>query len=375
MQVLSPLYVERIYNATYWDTWQLRLSQTRWKSHNNLITLDDEPFRVRGVSFNGIESECRCPLGLFTKPLSFFTTLLQSNGVNAVRLPLAWEVMANLSLPIGDCVGAEPLFRAGMPVGDMLELLLDHLHTKGIYALLDLHTIGGRITEYPWTDLVSEDQVILAWLNLMQRFHRHPAVMGAEIKNEPHGDQSMEGFLLHCTKVIRNIEHYLPAYEGLYFIAGVQNGGRPWGGAYEKSALASSFRGFRHPNSLCTVDTGVDRLVLCPHVYGCDVRGEKVGAEGPAQWQADYGFVKDMDTHWRDNSIVPTEFGGYMKAGSCDRDYYERWLEWHRGDRNLTAGGFFWTLGPFSQDTGGILDENYQVDWFKLNFLKRLSGD
>lgn len=356
---------------TYWNTWKAPVSSTRWRTQDNQVIYKNQTFNTRGISFNGIEADCRAPLGLFDKPLSFFLDTTDSVGINAIRIPVSYEVMNDLSLPI-NCVDGEPSLWSGMPVENLIQFLLDKLDERKIKAVFDLHTIGGVITPYPWTNSVSENQVVDAWLRFLRRFGMHNAIMGIEIKNEPHEPCTMTEFLNHCAKVIFNVGKYVPEYEGLFFISGVQIQS-PWGGAFDRKGL-TSVKGLKHPTLLCgpSVGDNVDRYVLSPHTYGTDVRGEGVQYEGPDTWERFYGFVTTLPNHWNATPVINTEYGGFMREGSSDRDYFERWMSWTI-QKGFKSGGFLWTLAPFSGDTGGLLSPSYEIDAYKADFLARLT--
>jgi hypothetical protein len=328
---------------------------------NNLFLLEEKEADravIRGVNFNGIESNCKAPLGLFDKPLTFFYDFLVENDFNAIRIPLSYEIMQDLSQGIGDCVSQEPSMYAYMPAEKMIYRLLDEAESRNLTVLFDLHTIGGVITPYPWTDSVTEEQVIHSWLHFLSEFGSHPALHGIEIKNEPHSDISTSVFLDHCVRVIRAITESIPDYGGLFYLSGTQVGVSPWGGAYDPSAFTSDHALLEYQS----------RLVLCPHVYGTSVRGEGVSSEGEDHWEVNYGFVSSLDSGWSEVPVIPTEIGGFLEGS--DLDYYSRWREWHVLKKNFRAGFFWWTLGDFSMDTGGLFTRSYEVESHKIEYIK-----
>ena len=371
----APL--ERMDNQTYWKQRFAPDHTLPIRAVGRGLVREGQPFRIRGISFNGMETDCHAPMGLWSKPLSFFFDVLRDHKFNALRIPLPYEVLANPTLPVGNCVGAEPRLHPGMPAIDVVTTILDLAHENGIVVLFDLHTIGGVITPLPWTDSVNEDMVVTAWVRFVEAVHEHPAFMGIEIKNEPHDAISLDRFFEHCAKVIGNIHREVPKYSGLFFISGVQNSG-PWGGSFDPGTMQNpqtipSFQGITHPNMLCVSDAYADQIVLNPHVYGTSVRGQGAASEGPADWERAYGFVTGLSNHWNQATVVPTEWGGYLDAS--DTDYYTRWTEWHVHTKGFTAGGFWWTLGPFSTDTGGLLDDQYNLIQKKMDMITRLTPD
>lgn len=367
--------LSQLSNESSWVGKALAPSSTTWRTLNGTILHDDEPFYIRGINLNGFESRCGAPLGLWDHSVADYLDIARSHEFNSIRVPLPYEAMQDLSIHVSDCVGADHNLRGGMQVGDLLQYILDEAYKRQIFVLIDLHTIGGKITPDPWTSDVSEDRVIEAWVKLMQRFGTHKALFAVEIKNEPHGLISMPEFATHCGKVICNIDHYVPAYQGLYVISGVEYKGSAWGGSFGSEKPTSTFQGLEHPNGLCLAGHS-DRYILNPHIYGPDVRGEGTvwEAKGPTPaWHTFYGFLRDTESHWKHAVILPTEYGGFMKPDSPDRAYFESWLDWHLG-QNYTAGGFMWTLdGRFSSDTGGLLEDGKTINQYKLEFAKRLT--
>lgn len=335
-----------------------------WTSQHCRVFYGDAPYFIKGVNWNGIESDCCVPHGLWQNSLSFYLDLLVDHGFNSLRVPLSFEVMQNLDLAVSPaCVRADPQY-ANMSLHDFLRRLLDDCWSRGVSVLFDLHTIQGEITPYPWTDLVTEENVVDAWKNLVLHFGTHPALMALEIKNEPHGEISAHTFQSHCRKVIEHIES-LGLFRGLYFISGVQIGNdAPWGGSVGMDASCS----------LCGLHVN-NRIVFSPHVYGPDVRGERVAREGWPEMQDRFGFLysKKGQNPWQENAIVVTEFGGHMEPGSADLAYFERWKVYMES-HNMTAGSYFWTLPQTSADTGGLITgaEWNELDLTKLNFLDRL---
>jgi endoglucanase len=349
----------------------LVLANTTWRVENNMTTLNGAPYPIQGANFHGIESDSHAPLGLFDKPLSFFLDFLQEQGFNSLRLPLPFEAMSDLDgYLVQDCVGAEPSLHAGMPVSQLIQRILDETTARNISVLVDLHTVGGVITEKPRTDQVSEDRVVSAWVSFMQRFGSQ--VFAAELKNEPHGSVTLDEFFQHCALVAEAITLHAPEFQGLFFISGVQANGSAWGGSYDRNTLQSaSFRGIKHPNVLCTGNISVDRIVLCPHIHGTSVRGEGARSEGETVWEDTYGFLTTLDNHWGNTSaLVVSEYGGFFQ--DSDLDFYERWLTWMQS-KGFRAGGYVWATTPFSRDTGGLFTESYDVRWDKVEYAKRLA--
>ena len=248
--------------------------------------------------------------------------------------------MENLDMAIKkECATAEPEI-LDKTVRQYLGVFLDHLSARGISVLFDLHTIGGEIIEMPWTDNVSEDRVVAAWVNFTQAFGKHPAVMGIEMKNEPHSSCTTYDFHQHCARVITAIGN---RFEGLYFVSGTTQSSvdkPPWGGTFEMISNDCD------ADPLCKLGI-FDRIVFAPHVYGPDVRGDDARMEGDEVFEKRFGFLK-RHPFFHDSAIVVTEFGGHMLEE--DGRYYDKWKTYMESV-NLTTGAFFWTFPPSYEDT------------------------
>ena len=340
-----------------------------WVTKHNALVYGDQVFHLKGLNWNGFESDCRIIHGLWANTLDHYLDILHKQDINALRFPLPFESMENMSLPIlASCVTADPSVPADTTVGHFIMVLLNKLRHRGMFALFDLHTIGGEITEFPWSNDVTEERVVQAWTNFAQQFGQHPAIMGLEIKNEPHGACTTAQFHQHSANVISQIRSHFP---GLFFIDGTalswndEDPKPPWGGTFEGISSRCD------DDALCQLGMS-DKLVFSPHVYGPDVRGDTVVHEDAHTLERRYGFLRNHP-FFNDSAIVVTEFGGRMEdPDGPDYQYFEMWKQYMH-DANMTAGSFFWTFPPSSYDTGGFLEDDWQtIHPQKLQFLKSI---
>lgn len=328
----------------------------------------DERFLLKGINWNGFESDCNVIHGMWANTLEYYLDLLRDHQFNAIRLPLPFEIMNDLDTVIkSSCTTADSTLYDGMTVRDFIPVLLDKLQSRGMFCVFDLHTIGGVITEFPWTDTVSEDQVLKAWLNFAQFIQEHPALMGFEIKNEPHGRCSTDDFHTHSAKVIQTI--HSPLFKGLFFIDGtshspVDGDVAPWGGTFEGISQNCD------DDALCSLKIP-ERIVFSPHIYGPDVRGlENTENEGDETFERRFGFLKNH-AFFNASAIVVTEFGGHLQ--NLDQSYFQKWASFMKKQGLDDSGYFFWTFPPSSADTGGFLNDDYvTINQEKVEFLQKL---
>ena len=339
----------------------------QWTTSGHQLFLGNETFRLKGINWNGVESDCRVVHGLWENSVDFYLDLLTLHDFNALRIPVPFEVMEDLSLPLKpSCVSADPFFSPDTNVGTFLRWFLAKAKDRGMFVVFDLHTIQGQITESVFTAEVSEDRIMRAWANFAETFGGTSNVMGFEIKNEPHGVLSTPAFHDHCAKVIARVLDKTPLFHGLFFIDGtsmssVDGNAAPWGGTFESiSNLCSD-------DALCAMNIP-GKLVFSPHVYGPDVRGTTALGEDEHTLFRRFGFIKTHE-FFNESAIVVTEFGGKMVEGSSDHAFFDTWLA-YINDHGLNAGAFFWTFPPTSFDTGGLLMDDFAtLDPVKLAFL------
>ncbi len=344
----------------------------KWYTSGGILFYESLPFWLKGINFHGMESDCRVPHGLWKNSLTSYLDVLQNMSFNAIRVPLSYEIMSDFTTPVNnDCLTADTRYY-GSSTKDFLTSFLDECHQRGIFILLDLHTIGSVITPLPWTDQVSEDQVIDAWVNTVRIFGSHSAVMGIEIKNEPHGECTLSQFVDHSVRVIRAIEDRTD-YDRLYFVSGVQKGqldyNNPWGGTYEGSGAES---GLASQQQLVDLNT-TSRIVVCPHIYGPDVRGVVAMSDTWMTFDRRFGFIRDLPAPWNEMPVIPTEVGGNLVPGTDDFAYFVSYRGYMQ-NRNFSAGSFWWTFPETSADTGGLLtgDAWVNVDSNKAGFLESM---
>lgn len=373
---LVPIADPPIPPMVWFDHWAPVPSNTTWRTQNRRILYRGQPVILRGINFHGVESECRVTHGLWKHPLSFYMDLLQNHKFNAVRVPLSYEVMSDLTQEIdAQCLSPaateELESRYVRTVGEYLGVFMDMAWERGMVTLFDLHTINGTITEYPWTKTVHERDVLLAWANVAEHFSDHPGLLGFEVKNEPHGTMRMEEFDQHCARVIWQVRQQVgDRFQGLWFIGGVQVEDGPWGGTIGDIGRPTTLENITHPSILCTMNV-TDRIVFSPHVYGPDVRGPRVASEGWDVMERRFGYLYNRSNHWNQSVILATEIGGFL--GPDDLRYYERWRDYVQ-TYGMDQGSFWWTLPETSKDTGGLLigPDWSEVDPVKMKFIESL---
>jgi hypothetical protein len=359
---------DKLYNTSYWNQWKPLYSNKNdtWRTCNRIIFKNDVPITIKGINFNGIETNCRIPLGLIDNPLSYFINFLTEFKFNSVRIPIGYETMSNLLLPIGEnCQHQDTFIQKNMSSKTMISYLLDTFDKNNISVIFIMPTIIHPNSSNIYNINHDDNLFIKTWLNFIKTFKTHPAIMGVEISNIHPYKIPMNRYLEFCAIMVFNIENFIPEYKGLYFLNGIHSD-TDW----KDYKSLPSFTKFDHPNILCALSTPIDKFLLSPHVYGPSKRGIHVMNENENDWEKSYGFVSDMDNHWKDTVVLPTEWG---MQDMDDKIFYDRWINWHVYIKNFKNGGYYWTLAPYRYDKGSVFDEMYNINYERLAYIDKLT--
>jgi len=325
---------------------------------------DGVPLPLYGVNWFGLETCDRAPHGLWSgRSVASFLAQLKGFGFNALRLPVAPEVLRDQGTVASWARGGDPAYPASPLAG--LRYVLEKAHGLGFYVLLDFHTfrchlIGGNLPGRPFDP--SQGYTKDDWLADLRRLAglslEFPNVFGIDLANEPYNLTWTEWKALAqegAREVLRVNPRVLVAVEGVGNLS--PNGGYNafWG---ENLAEARD-------------DLGLgDRLLYLPHVYGPSVHDQPYFSDPafpnnmPAVWDAHFGHLSGKRLPWGIG-----EFGG--RYTGQDRVWQEAFVDY------LRAKGvkvwFYWALNPNSGDTGGLLEEDWKTPvWDKIRLLGRL---
>ena len=287
-----------------------------------------------------------------------------ASGFNSLRIPFSNQVLEAGRMPTSIDYGQNADLK-GLSSLEVLDRILDGCAARGLRVILDRHrpTAAGQ-SELWYTDQVPEARWIDDWVMLAHRYRHQPAVVGADLHNEPHGaatwgdgNQATDWRLAAeraGNAVLAANPDWLILVEGVARYAGDYYW---WGG---NLTGAKDF-----PVRL----SAPEKLVYSAHDYGPEVYSQP--------WFGAPGFPDNLPDVWRRHwaylqadSIAPVllgEFGGR----SVGQDPEGRW------QRALVAflkssriGWTYWAWNPDSGDTGGVLEDDWKtVDPAKLALL------
>lgn len=322
-----------------------------YTSRNQTILYEDKiEVRIKGINYFGFESDCRAPQGLWIHDLDFYLDFVKENNFNAIRVPFSYEMALHLDdPPKWECVTQVQDQHCKSSVGNMMECFFIKAIQRGMFILLDFHTINGMITDTPYGDLQQHD-FLYAWDLILERFVNYPNLLGIDIKNEPHGITTWKQWGNVINTTIDHIQKRFPTFKGLYFIEGVEQDSC-WGGSFKQMT-----HNFKQPH----------HIVFSPHVYGVSVTHDKEKSGSFSQFESWFGFLHKK----YDQAIVIGEAGGSFNTQE-DIEWHYRYSQYLKSIHQTS--NFYFCLNPDSLDTGGLLGDDWTTpNDAKLQFLADL---
>ncbi|WMS41780.1 cellulase family glycosylhydrolase [Acuticoccus sp. MNP-M23] len=307
--------------------------------------------QIHGINWFGLESDIFTPHGLWARNWRELMDEAKSLGFNTLRVPFSGELVArNGGTPSGIDYALNPDLE-GLNGLQILDAVVGYADRIGLRVLLDYHrgnTGDGPNDNGLWYgDGRSEADVIAEWRAMAERYKDAPAVIGADLMNEPHaatwGDGSDTDWAAAAERIGNAVLSIAPDW--LIVVEGISTYDENtywWGGNLE---------GVRdHPVVLDVPG----RVVYSPHDYPASVH--------PQDWFTDgSNLTAVFRQHWGylvEEGIAPVLLGewGSRLIGELDLDWADAlsaYLKTH------DIPWFWWSLNPNSGDTGGVLEDDW----------------
>jgi endoglucanase len=339
-----------------------------------IVDRDGRTVVLQGLNWFGFETSAHVPHGLWTRDLGDMMGQIRRMGFNTVRLPFSLQALDSDTPVTGpDFSNGRNAALKGKTPQEAMDVVVDAAARAGLMVLLENHSMADDGYSYGlWYGQAGydEDDWVRRWQALARRYRDRPNVIGADLKNEPHGEATWgtggpTDWHRAATRAGNAVTALAPDW--LIVVEGIEKpvaGGRLdrhwWGGNLEGVR--------RHPVRL----RGGGRVVYSPHEYGPGVF--------PQPWFGRADTAKQLQRRWRDGwgfiaeeAIAPLlvgEFGGRsVDLGSAEERWQRQFLD------HLARTGISWTywaLNPDSGDTGGVLTDDWQtVDRDRLALLQR----
>jgi aryl-phospho-beta-D-glucosidase BglC (GH1 family) len=356
---------------------------------NQIVDEQGEEVWLTGANWFGFNASERVFHGLWTANLETTTKAMADRGINVVRVPVSAQLLLEWSQ--GQVVAAPNVNTYANPdlVGknnlQIFDRFLELCEKYGLKVFLDLHSAeadnSGHVYPMWWKGSITTEKVYQAWEWVTARYKTNDTIIGADVKNEPHGSFSETEFAKwNETTDADNFKHFAETAGKrilainpnlLIFVEGTAVYPKDdvswtstnkddwyntwWGGQLRGVA--------KHP-----IDLGAnqDQLVYSPHDYGPLVF-EQPWFTGT--WDATTLERDVWDPNWlyiHKQEIAPLligEWGGFMDGGRNEK--------WMVALRDLIARyrlhHTFWVLNPNSGDTGGLLGNDW-VSWDEAKY-------
>lgn len=340
--------------------------------YQSRIYADRRPIHLFGLNWSGLKTRDRAPHGLWAgRPLQDYFAQIKQAGFTAIRLPVSPDVLDD-SKKVADWAQEAGYGPTGLR---MLTQTVDAAARAGLWVVLGYNGHDSKVSggDAPAPYARDGSYKVEDWLNDLARMsqfaqQRH-YVVGIDLFNEPHGISWSEWKGL-AERGGQQVLRYNPRL--LVFVQGVAETrtdtagyGAFWGSNFVEAR--------RRPINNAMIPA--HKLVLSPHVYGPDVYMmpyfKKAGypRNMPAIWDAHFGHMASS------NAVCAGEFGGKYRRGSKDANWQDAFVSYMNQRPGMSYCWFYWQFNPNSDDTGGVLGEDWQsLNSRKLSLLGRLKS-
>jgi aryl-phospho-beta-D-glucosidase BglC (GH1 family) len=363
---------------------------------------------------------------------SYIVYQMHALGFNAVRLPFIFDDLLNkqpksLSIPCRPSSPVDlqartrdpavktnatlPAPRAPLPgtvngmcntylpfssVLDRYLWVIQKVISEGMYVLIDYHPMGLEATVYNTPAFVNNWKAVWRAVTNLPNFDadikgrifidilNEPDSMG--LRWEPQG--ARPGLASTLLGTMDALETIRPGV-AVYFVEGggqVAFNGVNWGNGFVTNKTQIQLYGISDANPFfraLMTKPYLSRVVIAPHVYGPSVTMLTTGYSGPALWSmlsSSFGYLTTKGycnaTKCHVFPAVVGEFGSKF-LDPRDIQHLQDFAAWCRAEgagndkqHAAIAGYFYWAYNANSGDTGGLVDNSWQLFmWAKIRFL------
>jgi endoglucanase len=329
-------------------------------SSSKIVDASGRPVLLRGVNWFGIETELHAPDGLSSRDYKEMLAQIKSLGYNLIRLPYSVQSLRSQNVQgINYELGSNQELQGKSPL-EVMDAVIQESNRLGLLVLLDSHRLNDqRIPELWYGDGFTETDWIDTWKMLATRYKNYPNIIGADLKNEPHGRASWgtnnpeTDWRLAAERAGNAIlainPNWLIVVEGVEKNVPGQKLPAHWMGANLEGVAKFPVRLSKS-----------NKLVYSPHEYGAGVYNQP--------WFNEPSFPNNLESRWETGwnyiatkgtaPILIGEFGGRQVDTSSKEGIWQRKLVDYIRQKDLSFT--YWSWNPNSADTGGILQDDWQ---------------
>lgn len=332
-------------------------------SGSKIVDAQGRKLVLAGVNWFGFETHNHVVHGLWARDYKSMLAQIRAQGFNAIRLPFSIQAIRSGTLSGVDFGGGRNAALAGRTPLQAMDVIVKEARRNDLLVLLDLHSLADDSHGHPlwYGNGYSEADWVAAWRTMATRYGDDRNVIGADLKNEPHGeatwgDGSATDWRAAAERagnaVLSVAPHWLIVVEGIEGpVASGQRLDRHWWGGNLEGVRRDPVRLDRS-----------GRVVYSPHEYGPGVFRQPWFDRPDFQavlyerWAKGFGYIAKRGIA----PVLVGEFGGRQVGTGTTEGIWQRQFMDH-----LSKKGFSWTYwawNPNSGDTGGVL----QPDWHSI---------
>jgi endoglucanase len=158
-----------------------------------IVDRNGQRVKLAAVNWYGAEEQDFVVAGLDRAPLAQIAHLIRTLGFNAVRLPWSNQ-MYETNLRVADArLSANPTLQGSRAL-DVFDAVIAALAAEGLYVILDNHTSNADWccsntdgNGFWYNAAYPESSWLADWQGIAARYAGQPAVIGADLRNEPRG--------------------------------------------------------------------------------------------------------------------------------------------------------------------------------------------
>ena len=352
-----------------------------FRGEQGVLMANCKAFSFKGINWYGSEGINGVLEGLNHFSMSHYFDFLREHKFNAMRFLFNHESVLNdapiptlMINPIKNPELIDSETGHGIPYVEMIKVTAQAAAEKDVLVVIAAH----RLTPDGWpgnglwySDQMPESRVKESWTKLANALCGQWNVVAVDLQNEPHKATWGQGVAatrwdLAAKRLGDHVLSVCPRW--LVFVEGIAVGAPEDGGPEQGYWWGENLVGARsHPISL----NDPSKLVYSPHTYGPSTYMQTYFKERgfPSNMPSVWGRHFLDATHAHSAPVVIGEFGG---RGQARED-----IAWQRKAiayfPTQKVGMFYFCLNPTSEDTGGILEDNwYTPVYSKLNLLHEL---
>ncbi len=246
-----------------------------------IVDRDGREFVIQGVNWFGFETANHVPHGLWSRDYREMLAQIASLGFNTIRLPFSIQSVRAQSFTGVDFSAGRNAALAGKTPIEAMDVIVEEAERQGLLVLLDNHSASDDTFMHGlWygIDGYTEEDWVDTWRALATRHRTRRNVIGADLKNEPHGPATWgTGGATDWRRAAEragNAVHAI-APHWLIVVEGVE--GPVHGQLLDRHWWGGNLEGVRH--SPVRLDRP-NKLVYSPHEYGPSVFAQPTTISG-----------------------------------------------------------------------------------------------